>query len=211
MKAYFHIDTLGHNWRKNDMIFVGDKTNHYWKSFAEKSDLIEINGQNHEVFKVTKAAYEAYAKIHPAPLKMNGYHFNLLNSLKESIDSLGNSIKLNRELIFESIRKEFYPESPSREKCIWLIPDNNDSLLFWNKILNSKIQSKIFKVHVDGKIHRAPQKWLIGGTISVNEWRDLAHNYWKGTNSGNIQDEILFTGTMKIIEEVTLPNKDVHN
>jgi hypothetical protein len=122
---------------------------------------------------------------------MKGYHFNPIKTLKETIDSLGNALKICRELAFESIRKEFYPELPSRQKCIWLMPDNEKSLELWKNTIHNEHQ-KIFKVTADGNIHRAVQKWLIGGTFSLNKWITLAHKYWKGEDSGSIEDEIIF-------------------
>ena len=206
MRTYFHINNTNCNWKKGDEICIGNEDNNFWISFAKKSDSIELQGEKHDVYKITKTAFEAYAKLHPPPSKMSDYHFNILNTLKEATESLGNTIKLNRELAFESIRNEFYPELPSRKNCIWLIPNHQDSLQFWNNILNIGQQIKIFKVEIDGNIHRASQEWLVGGTLSINEWNKLAHNYWKGTNSGNIEDEVLFTGRLKILEEITLPD-----
>lgn len=48
-------------------------------------------------------------------------------------------------------------------------------------------------------------KWNIGDTFSVKDWNQLAHNFRKGVNSGNFEDEKLFVGRI-IIDEVTLPN-----
>jgi hypothetical protein len=44
---------------------------------------------------------------------------------------------------------------------------------------------------------------LITGTIPLNEINSLAHNYWKGTEAGGFDDEILFIGKLRIIEELT--------
>ncbi|WP_452225747.1 DUF2441 domain-containing protein [Lacinutrix cladophorae] len=205
MTTYYHINNTNCDWKKDDIIHIGKEENNYWKSFANRSLYIELKGEKHEIYKVTKAAFEEYAKLHPAPSIMKDYHFNILKTLKEATASLGDAIKLNRELIFEIIRNEFYPELPSRKNCIWLIPNHQDSLNLWFKVLNNREQIKIFKVEVDGKIHRASQDWLIGGTISINEWNNLAHNYWKGIDSGTIRDEVLFTGEMKILEKITKP------
>ena len=62
---------------------------------------------------------------------------------------------------------------------------------------------RIFRVETDGIIHRAANKWLITGTIPLNEISSLAHNYWKGIDAGSFEDEILFIGKLKIIEEIT--------
>lgn len=139
-------------------------------------------------------------RAHPLPIQMRNYHLKPLYTLKEAIDSLGNVMNLNRELAFESIRREFYPELPSRHKCIWLIPDNEQSLNFWMNLFGTKNQ-RVFKVQVDGKIHRTSQEWLIGGTYSLNEINSIAHKYWKCENSGGIEDEVLFIGKIKILEK----------
>lgn len=201
MKTYFHISNSHCQWKIGDEIHIELEDNYYWKSFIDNAEFIELQGEKHDVYKITRTALEAYTGMHPAPLKMNGYHFKSLYTLKEAIDSLGNTIKLNRELVFESIRKEFYPKLPSRQKCLWLIPSNEKSLEFWKNTINNRHQ-RIFKVAVDGNVHRAAHEWLIGGTFSINEWNKLAHNYWKGIGSGNTDDEILFDGKIRIIEEV---------
>ena len=180
---------------------MGKEDNYMWQSFADKGESITLNGEELDVYNVVKAAFDEYTRQYPPPIKMKDYHFNQLRTLDESIQSLGNSIKLCRELAFESIRKEFYSNLPSREKCIWLIPDNENSLEFWKNIIGNE-QRRIFKVVVDGTAHRASQEFLVGGTYSLNKWKSLAHSYWKGEESGSIEDEVLFTGTIKIIEEL---------
>jgi hypothetical protein len=202
MKTYYHINNNNNcNWKIGDEIVLGKEDNYYWQSLKKKDDDIEINGEIFDVYKIADAAFGAYSGKYRPPLKMKGYHFNPLRTLKETLDSLGNAIKINRELVFESIRNEFYPELPSRQKCIWLIPENEKSLEFWKKIIQNENQ-RIFKVTINGIIHRASQKWLVGGTFSLNRWYTLAHSYWKGEDSGSIEDEILFEGKIKIIGEV---------
>jgi Protein of unknown function (DUF2441) len=201
MNSYYHINkNIKCNWKIGDEIDLGKEHNYYWQSLAEMGDSIEINGEKFYVDLISRHAFEAYTGKYLPPVKMKGYHFMPLDTLKETIDSLGNALKICRELAFESVRKEFYRELPSRQNCIWLIPDNEKSLEFWKNIICSEHQ-RIFKVTIDGKIHRAAQKWLIGGTFSLNKWNMLARSYWKGEDSGNIEDEILFEGKIKIEQE----------
>lgn len=202
METYYHINNNPDcDWKVGDEIFLGVEDNYMWRTFAEKGDFIELNGKKYSSDMVARHAFDVYTGQQPAPLQMKGYHFNLIYTLKETMDSLGNSLRIIRELAFESIRKEFYPELPSRHKCIWLIPDNEQSFSFWKNTLPGKNQ-RIFKIAVDGKTHRAAQKWLIGGTFSLNETKSKAHSYWKGEDAGNIEDEVLFTGRIRILEEL---------
>ncbi|MDP1726879.1 MAG: DUF2441 domain-containing protein [Bacteroidota bacterium] len=203
MEMYYHINNSPDcNWKIGDEIYFGHEDNYMWRSFAEKGDFIELNGEKYSSDLITRHAFDTYTSKFPAPIKMQGYHFNPILTIKEAIDSLGNTLRIIRELAFETIRNSFYPELPSRHKCIWLIPDNEQSYDFWKNILQSKHQ-KIFKVIiVNGKIHRAAQKWLIGGTFPLNETISKAHKYWKGEDSGNVEDEVLFEGKIRILEEV---------
>ena len=204
METYYHInksDTC--DWKTGDEIDFEGKTNYYWNSLAEKGDLIQINGKTHSSDLIVRKALNCYLRKEMPPMEMKGYHFNPLRTLTESTDSLGNALRINREVIFESIRKESYPKLPSRKKSFWLMPNNDESLNFWNGILQGN-KHKIFKVTINGKIHRSPQKWLIGGTFSINQWEDLAHKYWLGKDVGNYDDEILLEGSLKIVEEITV-------
>ncbi len=207
MELYYHINKDNTcNWKVGDEIDLSKEDNFYWQSFSETSELIEINGEKFDVYQIATNAFDAYIRKYPPPMKMKDYHFNSLRTLKETMDSLGNAVKTVRELAFELVRKDFYPELPSRQKCIWLIPDDKKSLEYWKNVIQNK-DKRIFKITVNGKIHRAAPKWLNGGTFSLNKWTSMAHSYWQGEESGNIEDEILFEGKIKIIEEITVPNK----
>lgn len=203
MDTYYHINSNPNcNWKTGDQIQVGVDDNYMWRSFLRRGDFIELDGEKYSSDVVVRHAYDVYTRNQLAPVQMKHYHFSPIATLKEATDSLGNSLRIIRELAFESVRKEFYSELPSRQKCIWLIPNERQSFDFWKSILQDKNQ-RIFKVEVDGKIHRAAQKWLIGGTVPLDEINSKAHKYWKGEDSGSFEDEILFVGNLKIHEELT--------
>ena len=203
MKTYFHINNdCTCDWKEGDIIDFDGNQNYYWQGLSRKGDYIKLSGQEYPSNLVAEKALKVYKREEGPPKEMKDYHFHPLITLEQTFQSLGNSLRLNRELIFEYVRNEFYPELPSRHSCIWLIPNDTESVDFWKQIIQGNTH-KIFKVTVDGKIHRASQKWLIGGTISVHEWEKLAHRYWQGLESGSLQDEILFEGKMKILKDLT--------
>jgi hypothetical protein len=201
METFYHInrDTKC-VWKVGDEIELKED-NFYWQSFAQKGEYIDLNGEQIDVYKIATHAFDTYIRKHPIPIEMKDYHFNPIGTLKETIESLGNALKSCRELSFELVRKEFYPELPSRQKCIWIIPDVKESLEFWGQVLKYT-DKRIFKITLNGKIHRAAQKWLIGGTIPLNKWNAFAHSYWKGEGIGSKEDEVLFEGKFKIIDEI---------
>lgn len=202
MNTYFHINNnLDCIWKAGDELYFGNEFNKFWRSFLEKGAYINLNGEKHPADQVIKYALNAYAYNEPVPPQMKDYRFNPLFTLKEAADCLGQSRSIIRELLFELIRKEFYHHLPSRHHCIWLCPDDKQSLQFWKKLVHGDTK-RIFRVTTEGTIHRAANKWLITGTIPLNEINTLAHNYWKGNDAGILEDEILFTGKLKIIEEL---------
>jgi len=201
--SYFHINNQADcSWRAGDEVYCGHEYNKMWRSFLEKGAFINLNGDKRPADQVIKYALNAYARNEPVPEQMKGYHFKPVGTLKEATDCLGESMRIIRELTFEAIRKEFYPELPSRHNCIWLCPDDKRALQFWMNLVHGS-NKKIFRVKTDGIVHRTTNKWLITGTIPLNEINSLAHNYWRGKGTGGFEDEILFVGKLKIIEELT--------
>ena len=85
---------------------------------------------------------------------------------------------------------------------MWLSPDDKLSLQFRNNLVHGS-NKRIFRVETEGIIHRAANKWLNTRTIPLDEINLMAHNYWKGIDTGDIEDEILFIGKLKIVEELT--------
>ncbi|MDH7463515.1 DUF2441 domain-containing protein [Chitinophagaceae bacterium 26-R-25] len=202
MNTYYHINRNPDcQWKAGDEFDFGHEFNPYWRSFLEKGASIKLSGDKHDAAKVIKTALNWYSRREPVPLQMKGYHFNSVFTLKEATDCLVRSINIIRELTLEAIRKEFYPELPSRHKCIWLSPDDELSLQFWKNLVYGS-HNRIFRVEAEGIIHRTAQKWLIMGTAPLNEINSLAHNYWEGNEAGGIEDEIIFAGKLKIIEEL---------
>lgn len=203
LNTYCHINNNPDcNWKAGHEFYVGQEHNKFWRSFLEKGAYIKLNGDKRPADQVVKFALNWYLKQQPVPEQMNGYHFHPVATLKEASDCLGQSTRLIRELSFEAVRKEFYSGLPSRHSCIWLAPDDKKSLQFWKNQVHGRIK-RIFRVEAEGIIHRAANKWLITGSMPLNEIHLMAHNYWKGNDAGSLEDEILFIGKLKIIEELT--------
>jgi len=116
--------------------------------------------------------------------------------------ALFHTAKIIRELIFEEVRKEFFPSHPSRQRCLWVInQENTDSLEYWRNELGAV--DKILKLRLTGKIHVANQTFLGATTENLNKIRQNAFHYWTGTNEGHNRElEILFEGFATVIEEI---------
>lgn len=108
-----------------------------------------------------------------------------------------------REYIFEEIRKESFPDLPSRHNCLWVIPPNIDGIKYWWDIISKSkdYTCEILKLELTGHIYKT-NAWYLKETITpFNRMRGEAFKYWSG-NAGNDprEDEYLFEGTVKVLK-----------
>lgn len=127
------------------------------------------------------------------------YNPNDIESIK---NTLNHTTKVIRELIFEEVRKEFFPSHPSRQRCLWVInAENDNSLNYWINTLGTA--DKILRVKLTGKIHVANQEFLNLTTENLNKIRQNSFHYWTGTSGVRLEEEeILFEGFAEVIEEI---------
>jgi len=110
--------------------------------------------------------------------------------------------KYTRELIWESIRVEHFPERPSRQKCLWL-SQGEKNLNYWkSQVVEDQNLRRIFRVEIDGITHEASNEHLMNDNLPYQEALDMSHRYWRGDISNPIAKEILFEGQMRVIERV---------
>ena len=108
-----------------------------------------------------------------------------------------------RERLFEDVRLEYFPESPSRMTCLWIMTEENlaAKIQYWSKEIPDT--KTLYKISCSGKIHIADDTLLIhplGGFFS--EIRKYAHLYWDGViqNTEPIHQELLFAGSFTVLE-----------
>lgn len=119
---------------------------------------------------------------------------NYLGEFIEATKELG---KFSREIVFEEIRANFFPNLPSRRSGIWLCHKN--AVQYWyNEISGNKT---IVKLNVTGRCHIGDQRHLVLDLFSHNQLRNFAFNYWTGTDNENPEEiEILFEGILNIVD-----------
>lgn len=125
---------------------------------------------------------------------------NPIQALHLANETLSHLLRLTRELVFEQVRVEHFPELPSRMRCIWLIPHEEAALRYWWKQLPGN-NRRILEVVATGKYHRTSQAPLKLGTFSLNELRQRAFTYWAGVSSleaPSVDDEIIFEGFVEV-------------
>lgn len=116
--------------------------------------------------------------------------------------ALWHYMKAVRELLFEEMRKDFFPSLPSRTRCLWVMPDNKETIQYWSNELNVEgLEHKLVKLSLTGKLFKANQQHLeINHIISFDEMRQKAFKYWSGSSGqSEAETEYLFEGFATVL------------
>ncbi|OEF98272.1 DUF2441 domain-containing protein [Desulfuribacillus alkaliarsenatis] len=211
-EIYYHIQNSNSfnsltNWSIGQTYFVGKNRNPFFGFFDSYGKGI-TDPNTSQIFSINYAASAMENYINTGkkdPAFANFYHFDSNRAVSELADTLNHYIRYVREILFEEVRKDFFPGYPSRQRGIWVIPNDCDitqAVNYWWSQLGAG-NKKVFKVELTGKIHRSNQQYLTLRTDKLDVFRQEAFKYWVGV-SGNtsIEDECLFEGFVTVLEEV---------
>jgi hypothetical protein len=109
-----------------------------------------------------------------------------------------------KEIVFEKIRQQYYPELPPRLKTLYVFDDYS----FVERALNEWFQDEAKIVHecrmlVGNKTHKADTFWL---NSNADQWKICAKNYWSGEMSPEPFPEIIVHGALYFPEWQNFPN-----
>jgi hypothetical protein len=185
---------------------VEDKIYYHVNSYKELNigDVLVFDNNTHN---------QMYETVYNSSYKLNDMDANeLLLTKKRNKDkdlsyeefdlvlsTVNNDAYVMRELALESIRKEYYPEYPSRLNCLYLT-DKLEDAIKWVDILkrNKKNAVQILTLKVSGNIFEGDGSLMKRLNLSYNEHLENAKMYW--SNATDNKDEILFTGTATVID-----------
>jgi hypothetical protein len=185
---------------------VEDKIYYHVNSYKELNigDVLVFDNNTHN---------QMYETVYNSSYKLNDMDANeLLLTKKRNKDkdlsyeefdlvlsTVNNDAYVMRELALESIRKEYYPEYPSRLNCLYLT-DKLEDAIKWVDILkrNKKNAVQILILKVSGNIFEGDGSLMKRLNLSYNEHLENAKMYW--SNATDNKDEILFTGTATVID-----------
>jgi hypothetical protein len=107
---------------------------------------------------------------------------------------------LKREAVLESVRKEFYPNLPSRKKVIWLCEERQ--LEYWKLALREAYV--LYEVEVTGEVFVSSDLILPLSSDSYRTTIAKAHNYWNydQANVDDLKVEYLFVGQLTVTREI---------
>ena len=111
-----------------------------------------------------------------------------------------------RELAIEEVRKEKYPDYPSRLASLYVSNTLSEAEKWYNLFIElGRPTYAIVKVEVDGNIYIGDANNCFDGTIDREKNLELAENYWKYKENIEGKEpivEILASGKIKVIEIV---------
>jgi hypothetical protein len=145
--------------------------------------------------------------------------YNRVFSFKDKVDEIYNNpeayrdIELEhhlkvalRELAMEEVRKEKYPNYPSRLASLYVSNTMDEAEKWYNLFIElGRPTYSIVKVEVDGNVYVGDANNCFDGTIDKNKNLELAEIYWKHKENLEGKEpivEILASGKIKVIEIV---------
>jgi len=121
------------------------------------------------------------------------------------MESIFQNTHLLKEVIFENVRQQEYPERPSRFESIFLCP-NVDSLRNFVNTQN-RPYDLLYDVELIGnnpKMFETDWKVLPRNNVNLAAVKEAAHKYWAPKNVRNDQKEILVESDIRIIRRLPL-------
>lgn len=171
-------------------------------------DLLVFNSQTHN---------KMYEEVYNNEFNINGIDANelLINKKRNqeisfskeefelTLNTINNDAFVLRELALEDVRKNNYPNYPSRLSCLY-VTKTKEEAINWSKILkrNKKECKQILKLELTGDIFCFDGNLMKRQNVSFQKYLDNAKVYWNSIDSNN--SEILFYGEAKVIEIIDL-------
>lgn len=176
-----------------DVIDIGGESNPYFKYFEEQRKLYHVtNSSDGSILDVPGVKYLSAVK--------NG-EITSSNLPAIAHEMATHFVTYIRELIWEDVRKKEFPHLPSRQRCIWLIP-NIEGVRYWVRRLESEDQ--VVRVKTQGRLHKASESFLLGDSEPMNLTIQKARQYWLGVVEQVGTEEIIFEGRITV-EEIIDP------
>ncbi|AND39635.1 DUF2441 domain-containing protein [Cytobacillus oceanisediminis] len=131
----------------------------------------------------------------------NPYYRYLHENQEPGMYDMGIGLKMLREYVFEDIRSKLFPELPSRQTCLWVVPMKKaEDIIYWKTQLDVdrqfillELTGKVFSTD-ESHLHIRPENFR-----NIKELEGKAKDYW-GAEPGDSVEENLFEGKFKVLE-----------
>lgn len=194
-RDYFHINRAApwspfEMWREGQEIDIGGESNPYFKFFETQRKEYSVNTESGSIMVPAAKFVGSVARG-----EINSPHVADIAS-----EVIRHFVAYVRELIWEDIRKQEFPHLPSRQRCIWLIPER-EGVRFWLERLGLEGQSfQIARIRLQGRLHTGSDEHLLGDSEPMEMTLKRARQYWLGIHNDSATQEILFEGRLRVME-----------
>ena len=201
-QTFFHVNDQ-QNWQKEQNYFLGkEKSSRYKGLFSRSFFMPKAAGSQEGVSLDTIAAgMGQYIKTQQKPdFLPENYHYDPSKTILELLPMIGTHLSVIRELIFEDVRRTFFPEKFSRLTGVHIIPATKEALAFWLPKLKTP-HAKIYKLELTGKIHSSPLALLSTNSLAADFLTNRAYQYWLNEVSlDSPDDEYIFEGIARVLD-----------
>lgn len=198
-QIFFHVNEHEH-WQKGQTYFIGNANSPRYETLIHR-EFLHTNSQGAQIpISAIAQGMGTYLGTQQRPDYMRDYHFDTAQTLGEVLPMIRSQQVLIRELLFEEVRQQFFPQQLSRYRALQVIPANKEALALWLPSLRTP-QAKIFKLKLSGQLHQADSDWLGLDSVSAEQIRYNAYQYWLGTTAQDAPgNECIFRGVAEVLD-----------
>lgn len=197
-KDYFHINrilpySLHQPLKIGDSIDVGGESNPYFRFYEKNNKTYQLTTTDGQSLQIPGVKFIGSVK---------SGEINCPNLPDIAYDVSRHLAGLVGELIWEEIRRKEFPHLPSRQRCIWLIPDMS-GVKYWASRLGVTYGThQVLRVRCQGRMHIASEQYLLGDSVPLEEAISKARQYWLGVIPAQNTEEIIFEGRFTVHEVI---------
>ena len=183
-KILYHI-SRENSWKIGQIITAGKGENPFWSKCKDYSPTVILGEQS-------MLLREMLRQFQDPPFSLSDTNFRwLYEQLKDVSQEFAMYV---REQTFEDIRKQYYPELPSRHCCLWLA--EADTIPYWKSMDDGP--RSLLELKLQGTLFCGDEYWLHTDSFSSCEYIKRAHHFWQGEMSNEPRKEFMFCGTALI-------------
>lgn len=207
MKAY-HVQRTGVKaFRVGEIVSCNRPRNFFARDLMDAETLVPVGGtEGLSIDCVIRDYFDPDGLGHFKRIRSRVVTPDERGMLTAALSVLNHQAMVLRELIFEQMRIEVFPEKPSRLKGMWLVPHNEQRLAEWCSTAPHG-QFRAFEVEASGRIHCGYSHYLKPECCGVAELRERARGYWSEAPRDPMTEsvELLLEGEVKILREIRMP------
>jgi hypothetical protein len=207
MPNFYHIQKASAaTFRVGKTYAFGQERNHHMQRLLAEDVRVNIAGVGPMTLDVVIKDYLDPATLnYYRTIRQKGYTGGEKGLLAGAAHVIDQQARLLRELLFEQVRLDSFPQKPSRLTSIWLIPQREDVLDQWCATVPPSQEYRVFELAAEGNFHFGAGKYLRVGNACTETLLDNARRYWSESvdlNEPTASIEILLSGTVTVQREL---------